>query len=84
MEAVEGATKGTIDPFEIKNGRDTISFAIEKRDVKTRELLDGAAFALYADEDCEEEKILNFTPRTGEIGVFDSGEFGITQAIYYI
>ena len=57
MEAVEGATKGTIDPFEIKNGRDTISFAIEKRDVKTRELLDGAAFALYADEDCEEEKI---------------------------
>ena len=53
---------------------------IEKRDVKTRELLDGAEFALYADEDCEEEKILDFTPRAGEKGVFDSGEFGITQA----
>ncbi len=84
VKAKEGATKGTIDPFEIENGRETISFAIEKRDVKTRELLDGAAFALYADEDCEEEKILDFTPRTGEKGVFDSGEFGITQEIYYI
>ena len=84
VTAVEGATKGTIEPYVIKNGRDTISFAIEKRDVKTRKLLDGAEFALYADEDCEEEKILDFTPRTGEIGVFDSGEFGITQEIYYI
>ena len=84
VTAVEGATKGTIDPFEIENGRETISFAIEKRDVKTRELLDGAEFALYADEDCEEEKILDFTPRAGEKGVFDSGEFGITQEIYYI
>ena len=84
VTAVEGATKGTIEPYVIKNGRDTISFAIEKRDVKTRKLLDGAEFALYADEDCEEEKILDFTPRTGEKGVFDSGEFGITQEIYYI
>ena len=84
VTAKEGATKGTIDPFEIENSRETISFAIEKRDVKTRELLAGAEFALYADEDCEEEKILDFTPRTGKIGVFDSGEFGITQKIYYI
>lgn len=84
VTAVEGATKETIKPYVIKNDRVPISFAIEKRDVKTRELLDGAEFALYADEDCEEEKILDFTPRTGEKGVFDSGEFGITQEIYYI
>ena len=84
VTAVEGATKGTIEPYVIDNSREPISFAIEKRDVTTRELLDGAEFALYADEDCEEEKILDFTPRTGEKGVFDSGEFGITQEIYYI
>ena len=84
VTAIEGATKGTIVPYEIQNSRDTISFVIEKKDVKTRELLDGAEFALYADEDCEEEKILDFTPRAGEKGVFDSGKFGITQAIYYI
>lgn len=84
VTAVEGATKGTIEPYVIDNSRKTISFAIEKRDVKTRELLDGAEFALYADEDCEEEKILDFKPRAGKKGVFDSGEFGITQAIYYI
>lgn len=66
VTAVEGATKETIKPYVIKNDRVPISFAIEKRDVKTRELLDGAEFALYADEDCEEEKILDFTPRTGE------------------
>ena len=84
VTAVEGATKETIKPYVIKNDRVPISFAIEKRDVTTRKLLDGAEFALYADEDCEEEKILDFTPRTGETGVFDSGEFGITQEIYYI
>ncbi len=84
MTAEVGATKETIKPFTVENYRVPISFAIEKRDVKTRELLDGAEFALYADEDCEEEKILDFTPRAGKKGVFDSGEFGITQAIYYI
>ena len=84
VTAEVGATKETIKPFTVKNYRVPISFAIEKRDVKTRELLDGAEFALYADEDCEEEKILDFTPRAGEKGVFDSGEFGITQEIYYI
>ena len=84
VTAEVGATKETIKPFTVENYRVPISFAIEKRDVKTRKLLDGAEFALYADEDCEEEKILVFTPRAGEKGVFDSGEFGITQAIYYI
>ncbi len=84
VTAEVGATKETIKPFTVENYRVPISFAIEKRDVKTRELLDGAEFALYADEDCEEEKILDFTPRAGKKGVFDSGEFGITQAIYYI
>ena len=84
VTAEVGATKETIKPFTVENYRVPISFAIEKRDVKTRELLDGAEFALYADEDCEEEKILVFKPRAGKKGVFDSGEFGITQAIYYI
>jgi len=78
-----GNTKDQISaPFEIENQKIEISFDIEKRDIKTKKLLAGAAFALYKDAECR-EKVLDFQSTKAD-GVFTSGTFEATQEVYYI
>lgn len=78
-----GNTKDQISaPFEIENKKISISFDIEKKDIKTKDLLAGATFALYKDAECT-VKVLDFTPTSAD-GVFTSGTFEATQEVYYI
>ena len=78
-----GNTKDQISaPFGIENQKIEISFDIEKKDIQTKKLLAGAAFALYKDAECT-VKVLDFTSTKAE-GVFTSGTFEATQEVYYI
>ena len=61
-----GNTKNQISaPFEIENKKISFSFDIEKKDIKTKDLLAGATFALYKDAECT-VKVLDFTPTRPE------------------
>lgn len=90
-DVVYGAVDGTAigntilqisKPYEIENEKIKISFDIEKKDIQTKKLLAGAAFALYKDAECT-VKVLDFTSTKAE-GVFTSGTFEATQEVYYI
>ena len=82
--AIEGpihTVVGQMATWTIENTKIPIAFNIEKRDLSTKQLLDGAEFALYKDQECT-EFVQNFT-RTG-VGTFTSGTFYMTQDVYYV
>ena len=72
---------GEVATWTVENEKIPISFTIQKKDASTRELMDGAKFALYKDEDCT-EYVLDFTKK-GK-GIYSSGSFYATQSTYYV